>query len=91
MIRSSTDVLREQRLLTGFQVDFLEGYQEGLLRARQQVLVDQLRGLFKRLPLATEQIIRSTNDLPRLEAWLDSVALIAKTFTEIGITSPEEP
>jgi hypothetical protein len=73
MTRTIADELRE------------EGRLKGGVWARQQTLIRQLRLRFSRLPRALEQIIRGTDDLARLDAWLDGV-VSAQRLDEIGIS-----
>jgi hypothetical protein len=75
--------------------DFLraEGRKEGRraeqIHSRQQTLVRQLRRRFGRVPRATEQLIRATQDTARLDGWLDNFAT-AQTLTDVGITAQGE-
>jgi Putative transposase, YhgA-like len=70
MFRSGADVLIEQ------------GRQEGAVRALQRALVNLLRTKFDRLPRATEKVIRTTQDLGQLNAWLVRAGT-ASTLAEI--------
>jgi hypothetical protein len=72
MTRTIADALRD------------EGRQEGEVRSLQRTLVRQLRRRFGRLPRAVEQVIRGTDDVARLDAWLDEV-VSAATLDEVGI------
>jgi hypothetical protein len=72
MFRSGADALRE------------EGRVEGAIRALQQALLDLLRSKFRRIPRATEKVIRATRDQDELHAWLVRTAN-AETIEEIGI------
>jgi hypothetical protein len=66
-----------------------EGRRAGEIASRQQTLVRQLRLRFGRVPRATEQLIRATQDTARLDAWLDNFAT-ARTLAEVGIAAPPE-
>ena len=74
--RSMADVVRaegEQR-----------GEQRGELRARQQMLLVQLRERYKRLPAAVEQTVETTSDPARLDEWIKKFAT-AESLDAIGI------
>jgi predicted transposase YdaD len=80
MTQTIADALREE----GRQEGRNEGRQEGELRTRQEILVRQLRNRFGKLPRATERVIRATDDIPRLDGWLDRV-LTAATLQDLDI------
>jgi hypothetical protein len=61
-----------------------EGRREEAVRSRQQTLLRQLRTKFGKVPKATEKIIAATDDVARLDAWLDQI-LAATTIAEVGI------
>jgi hypothetical protein len=63
-----------------------EGHRAGAIETRQQTLVRQLRLRFGRVPRATEQLIRATQDTARLDAWLENFAT-AKTLADVGIAA----
>jgi hypothetical protein len=73
MTRTIADELRE------------EGQLKGEVWSRQQILIRLLWLRFGRLSRALEQVIRDTDDLARLDTWLDGVAT-AQTLDEIGIS-----
>jgi hypothetical protein len=52
-------------------------------------LVRLLRRRFGRVPRATEQLIRATQDTARLDAWLDNSAT-AQTLAAVGIAAQPE-
>jgi hypothetical protein len=61
-----------------------EGLQQGEVRSRQQILLRLLRGRFGRVPRATERVILATEDLGRLDQWLDRV-LASETLQDLQI------
>jgi hypothetical protein len=80
MAQSYADVLMERGERKGRQ----EGLRTGEVRTRQQTLVRQLRLGFGRVPRAVEQAIRATDDVARLDRWLDGV-VTAATLDAVGI------
>jgi hypothetical protein len=78
MIRTGAEALRE------------EGRQEGAVSALQQSLLNVLRSKFDRVPRATEKVIRATDDLGQLDAWLVRAGTAA-TLEEVGIASAVPP
>jgi hypothetical protein len=66
-----------------------EGRRAEKIESRQQTLVRQLRCRFRRVPRATEQLIRATQDTAQLDAWLDNFAT-ARTLAEVGIAAQPE-
>jgi hypothetical protein len=81
MMRTGAQVLHEQGRK--------KGREEGELHSRQQVLVRLLRQRFGRVPRVVEQVIRATNDIARLDAWLDNFAT-AQSLVDVGIpTGPQ--
>jgi hypothetical protein len=82
MGQTIADALREEGRQEGRQ----EGREQGAITALQQLLVDLLRTKFGRVPRATERIIRSTQDIERLRAWLLRAGTAA-TLEETGITA----
>jgi hypothetical protein len=95
MVRNSaaTDPLRrevEEIMRTGADALRDEGRQEERANSRRQTLLRQLRLRFGRLPRPVEQVIRTTNDVARLDAWLDAV-VTAETLADMGIpTAPDQ-
>jgi ElaB/YqjD/DUF883 family membrane-anchored ribosome-binding protein len=93
-IRSDTR-RREVQTIMETMADYLraEGHKEGRrvgkIHSRQQTLVRQLRRRFGRVPRATEQLIRATQDTTQLHAWLDNFAT-AQTLAEVGIAAQPE-
>jgi hypothetical protein len=87
-IRSDTR-RREVETLMETMADFLraEGRRAGEIHSRQQTLLRQLRRRFGRVPRATEQLVRTTQDPARLDAWLDNFAT-AQTLADVGIIAP---
>jgi hypothetical protein len=63
-----------------------EGRRAGEIHSRQQTLVRLLRLRFGRVPRATEQLIRATEDTSRLDTWLDKFAT-AETLADVGIAA----
>jgi hypothetical protein len=63
-----------------------EGRMAGELRSRQQTLVRQLRLRFGRVPRSIEQVIRTTNDVARLDHWLDNVVVV-HALADMGISA----
>ncbi len=86
-IRSDTR-RREVETVMETMADYLraEGRRAGEIHSRQQTLVRQLRRRFGRVPRATEQLIRATQDVARLDAWLDNFAT-AQTLADVGIAA----
>jgi predicted transposase YdaD len=82
MTRTIAEALRDEGRKEGRK----QGRREGELRARQQMLLRLLRLRFKKLPKAVERTVLTTEDLARLETWLDRFAT-ANTLEEIGIQS----
>jgi hypothetical protein len=78
MTRSYADVLLEEGRV--------QGRRETEVLLRQQLLVRQLRRRFGRLPRPVEQVIRGTDDIARLDAWLDSL-VTAETLDAVGISA----
>jgi hypothetical protein len=60
--------------------------EQGAVRALREMLLRQLRRRFKEIPAETEQIVANTDDLARLQEWLDRFAT-AKSLKEVGITA----
>jgi hypothetical protein len=89
-IRSDTR-RREVETLMETMADFLraEGRRAGEIHSRQQTLVRLLRRRFGRVPRATEQLIRATEDTARLDTWLDNFAT-AQTLADVGIGAQPE-
>ena len=85
MTRTIADALRDEGRAEGRA----EGRREEGVRVRQQMLVRQLRVRFDRVPRVVEQTIRATQDVARLDAWLEAVVRAA-TLNEVGITSSED-
>jgi predicted transposase YdaD len=80
MIRSMADVLEEQGMKKGLE----QGRMEGQLSKSQETLLRQLRIRFGRLPRAVVQTIRATQDVQRLDTWLERFA-DASTLADVGI------
>jgi hypothetical protein len=74
IMRTMADVLRE------------EGMRRGEIRARQDMLLLQIRARFKKVPKAIERTIKATDDVARLSTWIERFAN-AKTLDEVGIGS----
>jgi hypothetical protein len=70
------------------QVHKEEGVREGEVRSRRQILFRHLGHRFGSVPPATAAVIEATDDLERLDAWLDRV-LTARSLKQIGITPPD--
>ncbi len=93
-IRSDTR-RREVETIMETMADYLraEGHKEGRrageIHSRQQTLVRLLRRRFGRVPRATEQLIRATQDTTRLDGWLDNFAT-AQTLADVGIAAQPE-
>jgi hypothetical protein len=66
-----------------------EGRRAGEIHSRQQTLIRQLRRRFGRVPRATVQLIRATEDTARLDAWLDNFAT-GQTLADVGIAAQAE-
>jgi hypothetical protein len=64
------------------------GGDDGKVQALQKVLLHILRAKFGHLPRAIEKTITATNDVSRLQAWMDRM-LRARTLSEVGIGSDE--
>jgi predicted transposase YdaD len=76
MVRTIADELRDE----GRQ----QGRQEGEVRARQDILLRQLRARFKKVPKAAERTVKATADVTRLDTWLERF-VDAKTLDDVGI------
>jgi hypothetical protein len=93
-IRSDTR-RREVQTIMQTMADYLraEGRKEGrraeMVHSRQQTLVRLLRRRFGRVPRATEQLIRATQEPVRLDGWLDNFAT-AQTLADVGIAAQPE-
>ncbi|HUG93145.1 MAG TPA: Rpn family recombination-promoting nuclease/putative transposase [Planctomycetaceae bacterium] len=61
-----------------------EGRREEMARVRQQTLLRQLRRRFKDLPVDIVQAVESTQDIERLDTWLDRFAT-ATCLEDVGI------
>jgi hypothetical protein len=72
MMRTGADVLRD------------EGRHQGEVRARQDILLRQLRVRFKRVPKAVERTVKATEDVARLDTWIERF-VNANTLDEVGI------
>src|SRR5262249_38239965 len=60
--------------------------EEGMVKAHRQTLVRLLRLKFKRVPAAIEAEINATEDIKRLDDWLDDFAT-AKHLSDIRFSS----
>jgi hypothetical protein len=78
MVRTGADELREE----GME----QGLRQGGIRTRQEMLLVQLRARFKKVPKAVERTVRATDDVARLDSWIERFA-IANTLVEVGIAS----
>ncbi len=67
---------------TGAEAYRDEGRQEEAVRSRQEILLRQLRRLFKDVPAAMEAVIRQSADVDQLDAWLD-LLVTTKTLAEV--------
>jgi hypothetical protein len=85
MWKSMADVLEEKGRKQGRK----EGRKEGVLQSRQEILLRLLRQRFGRVPRPVEQIIRATNDVARLDTWLDAL-VNAATLADVGIAVAAE-
>ena len=61
-----------------------EGRQEEMAHTRQQMLLRLLRRRFKRLPKELVKTVESTQDIERLDTWLDRFATAAR-LDDVGI------
>jgi hypothetical protein len=81
MMRTMADVLRA------------EGREEGMraekVHSRQQTLVRQLRVRFGRVPRSVKEVIRATDDITRLDGWLEAI-LTAPTLADMNILARPE-
>jgi hypothetical protein len=80
MWKSTADIVEER--------ERKKGREEGELNMRRRILERQLRQRFGRVPRSVVQIIRTTADVARLDAWLDAFAT-AETLNDVGITPAE--
>ncbi|HEX5273605.1 MAG TPA: Rpn family recombination-promoting nuclease/putative transposase [Gemmataceae bacterium] len=78
MMKTHADVLREEGRKEGRQAEKCE--------SRQEILLSQLRERFGRVPRPVVQVIRTTNDISRLNEWLVKFAT-AHTLEDMGITA----
>lgn len=76
MMRTMADVLREE----GME----QGLRQGGIRTRQEMLLVLLRARFKKVPKAVERTIKATDDIARLDSWIERFAT-ANTLDEVGI------
>jgi predicted transposase/invertase (TIGR01784 family) len=65
---------------------FLEGRQEGVLEFKREDLLRALRVKFKRVPAAIQAEINATQDIKRLEDWLDEV-VTATALADVHFSS----
>jgi Putative transposase, YhgA-like len=88
MAQSMADFLiekgREEGLEKGREEGREEGRTEGAVAALQQALLALLRLRFGKLPRATERAIAATDDLARLQSWIDRFAT-ATSLADVGI------
>lgn len=76
MMRTMADVLRDE----GRE----QGRREGEVRARQEMLLRVLRARFKKVPKAVERTVKATEEVARLDIWIERFAT-ANTLDEVGI------
>ncbi len=82
MSKTIAEVIKEEGFLEGRE----EGILEGTLKKQRETLLRQLRLKFKRVPAAIEAEINATQDVKKLDDWLDQV-VIAKTLADIHFAS----
>ncbi len=77
---------REVRAMGQSMAEFLleKGYREGAVATLRQVLLDQLRKRFGKIPKATERAIAATDDQTRLQTWIVRFAT-ASSLADVGI------
>jgi predicted transposase YdaD len=80
MAQSMADYLIEKGRAEGLE----KGRSEGAVAALQQALLGQLRLRFGKIPRATERAIFATDDLARLQSWIDRFAT-ATSLADVGI------
>lgn len=85
MGRTIADALREEGMKKGLK----EGRQKGEIRARQQILLRQLRSRFGELPLEIHETVESTQDVRQLDKWLDRL-LTAATLEQMRINPAKQ-
>jgi hypothetical protein len=78
MGKSYAEVLKEE--------GFLEGREKGALETKREDLLRQMRLRFKRVPAAVEAEINATEDIKKLNDWLDEFAT-AKTLSAMHFSS----
>jgi hypothetical protein len=76
MVRTIAEALRDEGRK--------EGRQQGAVEALREALLRLIRGRFGKVPRATEKVVQSTEDLGRLNAWVDAFAK-ARTLEDVGI------
>jgi hypothetical protein len=85
MWKSMADVTEERGRKKGRR----EGQQKEKIESRRQILERLLRQQFGRVPRSVVETIQATDDVPRLDAWIDAV-VTAKTLADVGITAAQE-
>jgi hypothetical protein len=65
-----------------------QGRREGAAQALRKALLRQLRGRFGKVPRAVERTVNATDDVDRLDTWLDR-SLAAPTLGDVGIEIPQ--
>jgi predicted transposase/invertase (TIGR01784 family) len=78
MGKSIAELIKEEGIL--------EGREEGVLEAKRETLIRLLRLKFKRVPAAIEAEINATQDVRKLDDWLDEL-VTAKTLSDIHFSS----
>ena len=89
MMQTMADVLQEKGRKEGLQKGREEGMRAEKLQSRKETLVRQLRLRFGRVPRAVKQVIQATDEVARLDAWLDNF-VTAQTLADVGISAQPE-
>jgi hypothetical protein len=80
MPRTMADVMQAKGRKEGRK----QGREEGAVKARQEVLLTQLRERFGDLPAAIDMKIRQTRDAGQLDTWLKRF-VAAATLEDVGV------
>jgi flagellar biosynthesis/type III secretory pathway protein FliH len=81
MRRTIADVLKEEGKREGWK----EGRKEGQVLARRDILLDQLRERFGRVPPEVVNTIETTDNIKRLNAWLKRLVKV-KSLEDVRIS-----
>ncbi|MEM7532391.1 MAG: hypothetical protein AAF639_09450 [Chloroflexota bacterium] len=80
------DEIKQKSFEEGLVEGREEGREEGVIQTQQQILIRQLQRKFSELPAVVIALIESTNDVARLNEWLDTL-WSADSLADMGLTS----